>query len=307
MKYVLGLLFIATFSWALEVNQEIELTRYMNARYSGSFSKTDDNIAGGLSKGTKGTVKEVKKFNSGNYGFLIEVKDGNFKDQKVWVYYEPKNPSLSLTDDKQKPTDDVDQAQQAQTTRQVPATREPVTARSVLGRSDQVTQALARLDTSSHAVAASDCVTCGKSAPGQSGGSDYLPVGSTRDLETVLTRAGDVSARIKCSHKSDQGMTHAGSIELEINNNTVTKLNAKIQGCEVSLNNFKQVYFDNKNIVLRHANGCAVTVNQNLKVRSGSPVLNFALGATDDCAKICKKIEKGFWQVEMNPNSQNCY
>lgn len=305
MKY-LAVLFISTIAWAIELNQDVELNRYMNARYSGSFSKTDDNIAGGLSKGTKGAVREVRKFSSGNSGFLIEVKDGNLKGQKVWVHYNPSDPSLKLTDERQQPTQDVDQAVQAQTTRVVPATREPVTPRSVLGMPDQVVQALAKLDSSTQAARASDCINCAVSAPGQAS-TDFLPLDRKRDLETVLTRGGDISARIKCSHKSDQGMTHAGSIELEINNNIVTKMNARIQGCEANLNSFKQIFFDNKNIVLRHANGCAVTINQNLKVRSGSPVLNFGFGATEDCARLCKKIEKGFWQIEMNPNSQNCY
>lgn len=307
MKY-LAVLFISMFAWAIELNQDVELTRYMNARYSGSFSKTDDNIVGGISKGTKGIVREVKKFNSGNYGFLLEVKDGNLKGQKVWVYYNPKDPSLSLTDEKQQSTQDVDQAQQAVTTRTVAAVRDPSTPRSVVGMPDQVTQALAKLDSNTQQGGrATDCLICGKDTAGQSGGSDFLPVTSNRNLETVLTRGGDISARIKCSHKSDQGMTHAGSIELEINNNKVTKLNARIQGCEANLNSFKQVFFDNKNIVLRHANGCAISITQNLRVRSGSPVLNFGYGATEDCARLCKKIEKGFWQIEMNPNSQNCY
>ncbi|MEQ1721708.1 MAG: hypothetical protein ABL930_00940 [Pseudobdellovibrio sp.] len=303
MKYLVSLLFISTFVWAIEVNQDVELTRYVNARYSANFSKDERNVISQIAKGSKGTVREVRQFSSGNSGFLIEVKDGDLKGQKVWIHYDPKNASLKLTDAQQRPTTDVDQAQQTVATRSVPVTREPVSPRSVLGRADTVVQDLARLNSGAQS-GASDCASCTPAASGQSGG---LPV-SSRALETSLTSSNDVNARIKCSHKSDQGMTHAGSIEVEINNNVVTKLNAKISGCEVNLNTFKQVFFDNKNIVLRHANGCGVVINQNLKVRgSGNPVLNFGMIPTQDCVNICKKVEKGYWQVEMNPHSQNCY
>jgi hypothetical protein len=173
----------------------------------------------------------------------------------------------------------------------------------VLGRADTVVQDLAKLNSATQS-AASDCANCSAGATGQSGG---LPL-STRALETSLTSSNDINARIKCSHKSDQGMTNAGSIELEINNNKVTKLNARIDGCEVNLNNFKQIYFDNKNIVLRHANGCGVAITQNLMVRgSTTPVLNYGMIPAPDCVKFCPKVERKFWQVEMNPNTQTCY
>ena len=109
MKFLL-LIFFSTMAFALQVGEEVELTQYMNARYSADFRKNTKNVVGTLNKGTKGTVKEVRKFNSGNSGFLLEVKDGALISQKVWVYYNEKSPSLALTDAAANPTTSVNDA-----------------------------------------------------------------------------------------------------------------------------------------------------------------------------------------------------
>ena len=104
-------------------------------------------------------------------------------------------------------------------------------------------------------------------------------------------------------------MTLAGNIQLEIANNKVKNINATVNGCAVTSKNFKQVAMPNNNIVLEDSNGCRVVVTSNLKIKTlaSTPVLNFAMVPTSDCAKSCVKIEKAFWQVEMNPHSQTCY
>ena len=73
MKYLL-LIFLSAVSFAIEVGQDVELSLYMNARYSADCRKAKtNNLAGTLKKGTKATVREVKNFASGNSGFLLEV------------------------------------------------------------------------------------------------------------------------------------------------------------------------------------------------------------------------------------------
>ena len=289
-------IFISTILLAIEVNQDVELTNYLNARYSARFTKEDQNIAGQLSKGTKGNIREIKTFSSGNSGFLIEVKSGELKGQKVWVYYNKDAPSLKLTDEKQKPTAEPAQADQAQTTRAIDVFREPVTSRSVLGQLDQVSIDIAKINPAVPGGTV-DCLSCNKENPDASPG-----------VSTALSANGDINARIKCSHKSDLGLTLPGSMQLEIENNKVKYINATVNGCTVNSEKFKQVLFSNKNIAMEDSNGCRIVIYNSLNVRgSTSPTINFGMVPTSECVKSCAKVEKKFWQVEMNPNSQTCY
>lgn len=304
MSKFLVVLFLSVITLAIEVDQDIELTQYMNARYSARFTKEDENVAGRLSTGTQGHIQEVKTFASGNSGLLILVKDGELKNQKVWVYFNKNSPTLKLIDEKKQATEDPVKADRVLATQPTPVRKIPVTPRSVLGQIDQANQELIKLN-SELQVGTSDCEACNLNSPGQPGGLAE----SSLEIATSQTAGGLFNARIKCAYKSDQGITLAGSIQLEIVNNKVKNINATVNGCTVNSKNFKQVTMPNNNIVLEDSNGCAVVISNNLKIRNAAstPVLNFGMVPTYECVKSCAKIEKTFWQVEMNPNSQTCY
>lgn len=291
-------------TFAIEVNQNIELAQYVNARYSARFTKSDDNIAGKIAAGTKGQVREIKTFNSGNSGLLILVKDGELKNQKVWVYFNKVAPTVKLSDEKSQPTSDPLKADQVQATQTTPVLPVPVTPQTVVSQIEQVNRELIRMNSDLQGAKA-ECETCKNSNPGQSGG---LPETSL-EIATAETAGGQFNARITCSHRSDQGMTLAGSIQLEIVNNKVKNLKATVNGCSVTSQDFKQVAMPNNNIVLRDKNGCDVVITSNLKIRTpaNAPVLNFGMVPTTECVKSCAKVEKKYWQIEMNPNSQTCY
>lgn len=303
-KFIFGL-FFAVVTFAIGVNQDIELTQYMNARYTGRFTKADENVAGKLIPGTQGTVREIKTFvPSGNSGFLIQVKDGEFKNQKLWVYYNKNAPTLKLVDEKQQPTTIATKADRVVANAPTPVQIIPATPKSVVGQIDQVHGELVKLNTDLQ-PATSGCKDCDKDSPGQAGG---LPE-SNLEIATSQTAAGLFNAKIKCAYRSDQGITLAGAIQLEIVGNKVKNLNATVNGCSVTLKNFKQVTMPNSNIVLTDANGCSVVIANNLKIRTpaSTPVLTFGMVPTMDCVKSCAKVERAHWQVEMNPNSQTCY
>lgn len=302
-KFFIGF-FIAVLASAIEVNQDIELTQYMNARYSARFTKEDQNITGRLLAGTQGTVREIKTFASGNSGFLIQVKDGEFKNQKLWVYYNKAAPTLKLLDEKQQVTADATKADQVRAIASTPVRIIPVTPKSAVEQIAQVNQELGKLNSKQQA-ATPDCEACKLDSPGQAAGLPELNL----PIATSQTAAGLFNARIKCTYPSDQGMTLAGSIQLEMSGNKVRNLNATVNGCSVTTKNFKQVAMSNSNIVLQDANGCSVVIANNLKIRTpaSTPVLTFSMVPTAECVKSCAKIEKKFWQVEMNPNSQTCY
>jgi hypothetical protein len=82
------------------VGEEIELENALNARSSANFLKKRKNIRTTLSKGTTGKVLKIKKFKSGNSGIKIKVSSGPKKGQSYWVYFNVKNPSLKLIDEK---------------------------------------------------------------------------------------------------------------------------------------------------------------------------------------------------------------
>lgn len=304
MSKIVIILFFSVMTFAIEINQNIELTQYMNARYTARFTKSDENIAGKMATGTQGTVREIKTFASGNSGFLIQVKDGEFKNQKLWVYYNKSAPTLKLVDDKQLVTTVATQADRVIATAPTQVQLIPPSPKAVVIQVDEVHGELAKLNSDLQAATAG-CKDCDRNNPGQAGG---LPE-SNLAIATSETAGGLYNARIKCSYRSDQGITLPGSIQLELAGNKVKHLNATVNGCSVTLKNFKQVNMPNSNIVLTDANGCSVVIGNNLKIRTpaSTPVLTFQMVPTTDCVKSCAKVEKAHWQVEMNPNTQTCY
>lgn len=304
LKFI-STLFLAVVSFAIEVNQQVELTNYMNARYSARFTKLDENKAGILPTGTRGVVQEIKTFASGNSGLLITVTDGEMKNRKVWVYYNKKAPTVKLIDENKQITETPVNADRIQATEPTPVQTVPVTPNSVVGQIDQANRDLVKLNSNLHDARTPACDGCNSSSPGQSGG---LPQ-SNQEITTSLTAGGLYNARINCSYKSDMGITLAGTMKLEIVNNKVTNINATVNGCVVNSDKFRQVEMPNNNVVLEDANGCRVVITSNLKIRTpaSTPVLNFGMVPTTDCTKSCAIIEKKYWQVEMNPNSQTCY
>lgn len=304
MSKILFGLFFSVVTFGIGLNQDIELTHYMNARYTSRFTKADENVAGKMATGTQGTVREIKTFASGNSGFLIQVKDGEFKNQKLWVYYNKDAPTLKLVDEKQQPTTVATQADRVVASAPTPVRIIPVTPKAVVGQIDQVNGELAKLN-SELQPATPGCKDCAPDSPGQAGG---LPE-SNLAIATSQTAAGLFNAKIRCSYRGDQGITLAGAIQLEIVGNKVKNLNATVNGCSVTLKNFKQVTMPNSNIVLQDANGCSVVIANNLKIRTpaSTPVLTFGMVPTAECVKSCAKVEKAHWQVEMNPNTQTCY
>src|SRR4051812_30659116 len=110
IKFFLSALFLSVSVFAIGVGDEVELTKFMNARYSARFTQNAKNLRGVLTTNTKGKVLEVKKFSSGNSAFLLEITDGPMKGQHVWVHFNPESPSLALADSDDKPVTNVDDA-----------------------------------------------------------------------------------------------------------------------------------------------------------------------------------------------------
>lgn len=116
---------VTVFAIGIRVGDEVELNQFVNGRCTAKFRAQDNNIRLVLPRGTKGRVLEVKRFNSGNLGFLLEVSDGPQAGQVVWVYYNPTSPSLKLMTARNQFTRSPEEAASAQTTREVSARRDP--------------------------------------------------------------------------------------------------------------------------------------------------------------------------------------
>lgn len=133
-----GLILITAFCFGF-TGQEIELERYFNARYSANFLKSTKNIKFVMPPGTKGRVQETKKFHSGNYGLRVELTSGPHKGEKVWVYYDPKNPRMKLypseeAEREEKPTEQVEKAEKIKTTEAMEVLRAPAAEPSTTSR-----------------------------------------------------------------------------------------------------------------------------------------------------------------------------
>lgn len=130
LSTIAGILFFSFLAFAIEINDEVELEQYMNARYTAKFTRNANNLRGQLNKGTRAKVLEIKNFSSGNSGFFLEIKDGDLMNQRVWVHFNPRSPSLKLFNENQQVVEAPAQARDATTTRDVPMVRDPAAAAS---------------------------------------------------------------------------------------------------------------------------------------------------------------------------------
>ncbi len=107
-------------------NQVVELEQHLKARAFANFLPSTDNVITTLPKGTKGSLVDYKKFNSGNYGLKIRVMGGEFDGQEVWVYYRTESPGIKLfeKDNLNDPTEKVEKARSVQSQRNLQAYKE---------------------------------------------------------------------------------------------------------------------------------------------------------------------------------------
>lgn len=125
IKLFVSAILVSITVFAIGIGDEVELNQFVNGRCAAKFRAQDNNIKLVLPRGTKGRVLEVKRFHSGNLGFLLEVSDGPQAGQVVWVYYNPTSPSLKLLTARGQFTRSPEESATAQTTRQVSARRDP--------------------------------------------------------------------------------------------------------------------------------------------------------------------------------------
>ncbi|GIL16396.1 MAG: hypothetical protein BroJett040_01470 [Oligoflexia bacterium] len=133
---------------APQIGQQVELDQFLNARSSASFTKDSNNLKIVLPKGTRGTVTELKRFESGNYGVRLKL-DQNSDD--VWVYYNPNKPSLkfeSSTGVKRTQKEAPAVSDRATTIRETTARPEPSPEKS----EDPMTQLIRKIDKSNNQV-----------------------------------------------------------------------------------------------------------------------------------------------------------
>jgi hypothetical protein len=147
LKKVMLISVVSSIVFAIEVNQEIELTQLLNARYSANFTRHANNLRGQLPSGATAKVVEIKRFSSGNSGFLVEVKTlpparagrrqigQSLVGQRVWVHYNARRPALRLFNADQRQVRNPDQATDATTIREVPVTLDPGSAPSPVAAS----------------------------------------------------------------------------------------------------------------------------------------------------------------------------
>lgn len=75
----------------------IELGAALYGRSSAQFFYEDrSNIEMVLPEGTRGEIVERTRLDSGNYGYQIQVMNGENIGKKVWVFYNMENPDLTL-------------------------------------------------------------------------------------------------------------------------------------------------------------------------------------------------------------------
>ncbi len=80
-----------------EANDLIELKEGLNLRSSAQFRTEDKNIIQTIPKDSKGIIKKVQEFSSGNFGVCVELV--NIKNPRAacsWIYFNKSKPSLHL-------------------------------------------------------------------------------------------------------------------------------------------------------------------------------------------------------------------
>lgn len=148
---IAGLLLLSIFTFGFKANDIIELEGYFNARYSANFLKSTKNVKFVMPPGTKARIDEIKTFNSGNYGFKVEVSEGKHKGESVWVYYNPKSPGMKVYPSEEalaedKPTKNLEQAKQVKTTEETPALRVPAGVDAAATELAQVESVIAKVE-----------------------------------------------------------------------------------------------------------------------------------------------------------------
>lgn len=122
--------FASVLTFAIQVGQEVELTKYVNGRApNADFRRSANNVIGVLATGTNGRVMEVRRFRSGNSGVLLNISEGPLRGRRLWVYFVPSDPSLRLFTPQGNPTPDPVNAGSGVTVRPVPAQPDPSTDR----------------------------------------------------------------------------------------------------------------------------------------------------------------------------------
>lgn len=101
MKLISGLLLLLSllsfsFLCAIEIGEFVELESFVNGRSSPKFYRNYKNVRTQLEPGTVGKILELKKFQSGNYGFQVEILNKDKASNKVWIHYNPKHPRIKL-------------------------------------------------------------------------------------------------------------------------------------------------------------------------------------------------------------------
>ena len=157
-------------------------------------------------------------------------------------------------------------------------------------------------------------------------------------VKITSVRSGAENASAKCSYPGVEnefdsegnelaGGAFAGSIDLEVKNNRVTKLDAKVTGtsCRVSLDTFSQINVGNNNIVLKNADDCRLVVSfrsETVVRADGSSYSNPVSGLKNAvmtfgvvnlerdgaCTKLCPELAaaKKSWTIVMNPRTDEC-
>lgn len=122
MTLTLGLQTFAVF----KSGELIELSAALNARTSMNFYKSAKNIETTLPKGTHGIVEESVELQSGNFGVKIKLPKSHpdENEKSYWVYYNKKNPNMKLFDLKKNETDDIDEAIELTTIKDIDALRD---------------------------------------------------------------------------------------------------------------------------------------------------------------------------------------
>jgi hypothetical protein len=82
---------------APEQNDLVELKEGLNLRSSAHFRDQDQNVIQTIPVQSRGVVKRVQKFNTGNYGVCVEFSNVKISRPGCsWVYFRQQNPSLEL-------------------------------------------------------------------------------------------------------------------------------------------------------------------------------------------------------------------
>ncbi|MCX7674216.1 MAG: hypothetical protein N2Z70_00105 [Bdellovibrionaceae bacterium] len=99
--------------------ETLQVQGTVNARSSADFRSISQNVKFVLPAQTDLVVNQVRKFNSGNYGFYVTVQSGPYRGEQAWVYYRVENPRLRLVD---KPIEQAAPREPAVTIQPTPAT-----------------------------------------------------------------------------------------------------------------------------------------------------------------------------------------